>query len=521
MIFSTRFVLSKNPSTTTDALRVDLHRLGVLALSVAVLASIVALSPADARGRSKRGAVPAVAAKSAAKTVAPAAEALQNLPPKDPFPEAAIAKTELSIGDLRATVSAGNAGGLLPVGGIAAATITITAAGGNRTAGVLVEAEGGEILALSGAGAKPSQVRAGLAADVLLSPTGSTVLNVEMGLKGGLRGADGKARNRLRVTMLPQKGGKDESILSWGLADCAGDYYAELQNIIETRRARMTPTLEAMFASSPDLPAKWMFTAQSTSPLLICKGGKGKKSAACTGLAAAKATNKQAQPAAWDEPRVLQLASDILASKGALPGFQKRAQPLRQVSNTLLTGLRVYMEQDAHPALCTGVDAMVSYYRDNTPFLRTALASGREALPAAQQLAMAKVAGLVGTPAAANGGSGVISTAQAAEPVVSGYVATDLVDRIAKAILNATDASETAGIKELPAKLEHMRALLDGATTADLAADKRSSAVGALRLIEASLYIATAAKKYADLDDAIYGTMSAIADAHKAKCVCQ
>ena len=499
------------------ALRVELFRFSVVALTVALLAPMAMPAPADARGRSKRSAVPA----NAAKSVAPAADAIQNLPPKDPFPETAIAKTELSVGDLRATVTASNAGGVLPVGGVAAAIITITAAGGNRSAAVLVESEGGEILALSGAGAKASPVRAGLAADVQLSPTGTTVLNVEMGLKGGPRGADGKARNRIRVTLLPQKGGKDDSILSWGLADCAGDYHAELQKIIGTRSEHMTPTLEAMFASSPDLPARWMFTAQSASPLLICKGAKGKKSAACTGLAAAKATNKQAQPATWDEPHVLQLASDILASRGALPGFQKRAQPLRQVSNTLLNSLRAYLEQDAHPALCTGVDAMVAYYRDHTPFLRTALSDGREALPSAQKLVMAKVAELAGPAVAANSGSGVVSTAQAAEPSAAGYVATDLVDRIAKSILSATDASETVSIKELPAKLEHMRALLDGGGAAELAADKRSAAVGALRLIEANLYIATAAKKYADLDDAIYGTMTAITDARKAKCVCQ
>ena len=499
------------------------YKFGVLALCTGLLTALATVGPADARGNVKHGKALAPVAKATAKSKAPASEAFRFLPPQEPFPESTVAKTDLAVGDLHATVTASDAGGVLPVGSSASVTITIKAAGGNRTAAVLVEAEGGEVLALSGGGAKASAVRAGLVADVALPASGSMTLNAEMGLKSGAKGADGKPRNRLRVTVLPQLGGRDETVFSWGLADCAGDYYAELQKILRSRREHMVPMLEAAFATDPELPGKWMFPTQITSPLRICKGAKGKKLATCTGATSAKSADKQAGKPEMDEPRVLQLANQILAMKGALPGFQKRAQPLRQVSNTLLNGLRVYMEQDAHPALCSGVDSMVGYYNDHTPLLRNTIAEGRNALPAAQKLAIAKVADLAKTPAASNSssGSGVISAAVASEPAQAGYVATDLVDRIGKAILSAPDASETVSIQALPAKLEHMRALLDGAATVDLAPDKRTAALSALRLIEANLYLATAAKKYAGLDDAIYGTMSAITDAHKAKCVCQ
>ena len=493
--------LTWRTSVQPKCARTTILPFGAVALTTALLATLIC-APADARGRAKQIAKPIAPI---AKSVAPAASAAQTLPLLEPFPETAVAKSELVVGDLRATVTSADTGKVLPVSSSASVTISINAGGGNHSAAVLVESEGGEILTLSGAGAKSSPIRGGLSAEVALPASGVATLNVEMGLKGGARGADGKLRNRLRVTLLPQKGGKDESVLAWGLADCAGEYYGELQKIITTRRDHMTPMLEAAFAPATELPNRWIFSAKSTSPLLICKGARGKKVAACAGAAFAKPTaDKQADKAQWDEPRVLQLASEILASKGTLPGFQKRTQPLRQASYTLLNGLRVYMEQEAHPALCSGVDAMVGYYQDHTPFLRHALASGKDALPAAQQLATAKVAELTGAPAA------------------PGYSGADLADRVAKVVLTATDASETANIKDLAPKLEHMRALLDGASSAtDPATDKRDAAISALRLIEANLYLAVAAKKYADLDDAIYGTMSAITDAHKAKCVCQ
>lgn len=488
----------------------------VLAVGAGLLMGQFAHDPAMARGRGKRLALPAQAGKS----VNPSASALQNLPPPEPFPDSASAKTELSIGDLHATVSPTDVGRVLPVGNSVAVTVAITGAGGNRTVAVLAEAEGGDILGITGAGARANKVRGGLAADIALNGSGNTNFVVEMGLKSGSKGPDGKPRNRLRLTLLPQKGGRDESVLAWGLADCAGNYYSELQKILGARRERMMSQIDLASTAEPELPAKWLFPAQSVSPLLICKGKKANLIAACASAMTAKSADSKTPPATWDEGRILQLAASVASMKGALPGFQKRIQPLRQASYTMLSQLRGYLEQNQHPALCSGVGNMIDYFYDRTTHVRTAISDAKEALPAAQALAKAKVAEFAGTSAAA-AGSGVISAANAAEASVSPYAANELIDRIGKAVLSATDASETAAIPDTIPKLEHLRALLDSPSTADLPADRHAAAISALRLIEANLYLAVAAKKFASLDDAIYGTMSAIRDAHKSTCVCE
>jgi hypothetical protein len=489
-----------------------------LALSVGLVSAALTFDSADARGRArvKRGA----AAAPVAKSVVPAAPAAK---PAEPFPETATAKPELIVGDLRASLSAAEAGTVLPVGSSAIVTLAIDAAGGNRTATVLAEAEGGEILFMSSGRLRAEKANGGMSMEIPLAAKGTTV-SIEMGLKGGTRGADGKSRNRMRVTVLPQKGGKDESVFSWGLADCAGDYYAELQKIDAAKAPVMIPTLEAAVAPLPGHAGKWIFSTPIASPLLICKGPKGQKIAACTGVVEVKNKNSKqpvADPATWDDKQVLQYASDIVANKGAVPGFQKRVQPQRQMAFTLIGNLRGYMEQSAHPALCTGVDQMVTYYNERTPNLRNGIAEARAVVPVAQKLAAAKVAEL-GPATAANGsaGSGVISVAVAAEPV-GGSPEGDMADRVGSVILSATDATETAAIKDVKAKLEHIRALLDAETTATLAEDKRTAAVAALRQIEAAFYISSIAKRYTDLEEVVYGTMRSIADAHKAKCVCQ
>jgi hypothetical protein len=493
------FVTTLGLTASYASRRMFVRHLALVACGAALLATTLAISPADAR-RSKRRAAPADIAKSSAPNQKPAALASQ--PPAEPFPETASAKTQLDANGLKASLSANDAGTTVPVGSSTVVTLAIEGSAGNRTATVLAEAEGGEILAITGSGAKSSPVRGGLSSDIRLPASGSANVSIEMNLRGGTRGADGKSRNRLRITLLPEKGGKDESILSWGLADCAGDYHAELRKILEVRRELMMPVLESAIAADSAITGKWIFPRQSTSPLLICKGAKGKKMAACTGATAANSKDLPDAEAAWDEPHVLQLANDILAFKGALPGFQKRGQPLRQVSFTLLNSLKNYMEQEPHPALCTGVEAMLGYYRDRTPNLRNTIASIKAALPAAQKLSVAKVAELGSAPA---------TTASTAE----------LADHVAKQVLSATDASETSAITDPVTKLQHINALLDGETTKNMPVDKRSTALAALRLVEATLYIGAAAKKYTELDQAIYGTMTLVTDAYKSKCVCQ
>lgn len=481
--------------------------LGTASLDVSVLAP-----SADARSRTKQ---PAVAAP------VPISPAPSNLPLLEPFPTDTAPKPDLTIGNLHAAVSTSDSGTVLAVGSSGVITVSVTDAGGNRSVTLLAESEAGDIRAISGRGVRTSKVRGGLAADVPLLTSGTTTATIEFVLKAGARGPDGKARDRVRVTLLPQKGGKDVSIVGWPLSDCAGDYYAELQRILLDRRPRMMSTLDAVVETDSALPSIWYFPPAKITAGPACKPRKGKKSVGCSTAKTDASSN--------DEGLVLSTADQILHDKGALAAYQHRGTALRQVSYNLLSSLRTYMEQDRHPALCSGVADMVEYYTVHTPLLRNTITESRQMRIAAETLAAAKIAELMKTaaipaaaqPQQASNGSGLVSVADAAEmPTAKNTMAVAQLDQMSKAILRPSDTALVAGDKDALSKLQRLRGLMDSAATADLTSERRTLAIAALGMVEASLYLDAAEQKYDRLDETIYGTMSAIKDAHAKTCVC-
>ena len=430
------------------------------------------------------------------------------------------------MGGLQATVTQTATESSVPVGSSAIVTVTITQAGGNRFAAISAEAEGGEIFGISGSGARTSPIRGGLSAEIDLTAKGPATVTVEMNLKGGSKDTAGKPRSRLRITLLPQKGGRDEAVYSWGLADCAGDYYAQLLKIFEARRQRMMAMLDVASAVQPEFPVKWIFPADTAAQSQSCKAAKGKLKATCAGAQPVTDTGKDGA-AMWDEARLLRLAGDVQAVRGALPGFQQRHQPLRQVSYTLLSGLRTYMEQAPHPALCSGVTSMVDYFFDRTPLLRNTIRHAQEAAKASAALANSKVAELAGVaapgaPATQSGAApAVISSANAAAAVAAALSPAELIDRAGKAILPSDAMAQLAAEPAPLAKLQFLRLLLADGTAPEPSAARKQQARAVLHLIEAGIYLDAAAKKYSALDETVYGTMSAITSAHQSACTCE
>ena len=486
--------------------------LGLMILGTATFGSGVLAPSADAKSRSKQ---------LAKATPVAAGPALTGLPPLEPFPADTAPKRDLTIGSLHAAVSASDGGVVLAVGSSGFVTVAVTDAGGNKSVTLLAEGETGDVHAISGQGVRTSKVRGGLAADVPLLNSGTTTATVEFVLKGGAKGPDGKSRDRVRVTLLPQKGGTDSSIVSWPLSDCAGDYYAQLQRILLDRRPRMMSTLDAVAETDPSLPATWYFPPAKLAAAPACKPQKGKKSVGCSTAETDRNSN--------DEGQILRTADQFLHDKGALAAFQHKGTALRQVSYNLLSSLRTYMEQDRHPALCSGVADMVEYYTVHTPLLRNTIAESRQTRIAAVTLAAGKIDELMkmaAMPVAApsqqaSTGSGLVSTAAAAEmPTASNAMAIAQLDQMSKAILRPSDAAVVVGDKDALSKLQRLRGLLDSAATADLTSERRTLAIAALGMVEASLYLDAAEQKYNRLDETIYGTMSAIKDAHAKTCVC-
>jgi len=483
---------------------------GVTALAMAaLLLGTAAMTAAQARPRQ-----PAVQPPAKAKPA--------PLPPAEPFPADAAAKSELAVGDMRASIGPADTGNVQPVGGTVFVTVTITNPGGNKAATLLADAEAGKVVSISGKVGQISPVSGGLSAEIALPASGPTSVVVELAIKDGASLPGDKLRSRLRLTLLPQKGGKDEAILAWMLADCAGDYKHELVKILDDRRARMIGTLDAVSAPETGWPAAWIFAPPKPAPVLpACKPQKGKAAANCAPVAA----KPPAGPKLIEEQRIFDIAGQILREKGALPQFQHHTQPLRQASFTLLSGLRAYMEQDAHPALCSGVDYMVNYYQTRTGLLRNTIDETKAALDRAAALASEHIAAI--GPAAPQTAANVqlASSTPGGAPLASPQGAGEktpaaLLELVGRTILGSADQADLAADPDLWTRLRRLKALLETPATAALTSDQRAAAAAALGMIEAAAHLSAAVPKYDRLDETIYGTMSAVEAAHKRTCVC-
>jgi hypothetical protein len=470
------------------------HRAMRRTLVSALLMSVLAMHPGAAANRKPSAAKPAPHGAS--------------LPALEPFPELSTNKTELVVGNLRATIAAKDQGAILPVGTAAFATLSITATGGAKSVTVFAEGNGGRIRSITGTSVHTTAVRDGLLGEVPLPAQGNASVTVEMETLTGSKGLDGKPRSQMRLTLLPASGGRDESILSWALSDCAGDYHAELQKIHADRHEHMMQTLDAVASRETGYPATWIFPPPKTAPHKLaadCRSAKGKSKESCpkpddptADLAAAMAKK---------EASILDLANLLRQNGGALPGFQRRQQVPRLVSYAMLSGLRIYMEQKPHPALCSGVEPMADYYLKRTALLRRTIDEARAARRDAAQLAREKTESVA--PA------GPSSPASPPPGEASG-----LIERIAGVVLRQEAAGALAGDVDAMAKLQHLRTLIAAMPAADLPDDRRAAVTAALRMIEASLYLDIAAEKYSRLDDMIYGTLDAITSAHKQRCTC-
>jgi hypothetical protein len=500
-------------------LTLRLARVGAIVLAGATL--LTSFPNASVAAGPKKRILRHLPASTAAK---PKLTTPEQLPLAEPFPADAPVKSEFVVGDLRASIDLGNLAAPLSVGGTGVATVKITDPGGNKSVSLLAESETGKVESITGQGVRSAPAAGGQSAQIPLPANGPISVFIAVGLQGGDTGPDHKLRSRLRLTLLPEKGGHDEAIVSWPLADCAGDYKRQLSRIIDERRGQMTGTLDAISAPEPSWPATWLFAPlKPAAKLAACRPASRKMAAKCSLAAPAKLTVSSDSPSR-DEARVLELAGAILRERGALPQFQRHTQPLRQASFTMLNSLRLYMDQDPHPALCNGVDYMLQYYQTRTGLLRSTIDETKAALDRAKAFAAVRLGDLKRLASAPGTGQQLASNdpapAAVSAPGLADSSPAGLAGEVGRAILPAADFADLEADKDALSKLRRLKALLAGPSTATLSPDSRAVAVEALGMIEAAHYLGTAVPKYNRLDEAIYGTMSAIGSAHKDACVC-
>ena len=484
---------------------------------------------------------PATRAKRAVKSRKPAAVPVVPAAPDNLAISAAADLMEngrkISAGPFVAYVRAENFGDTATAGASAFIDILVTAAPDNKAKAVAIDlaADGGEVVQVTHAkGAQLVSSAAGKRALVPLGAGGKVVLQVEYKLK---RADDGKAENRLRVTLVDPANGASEQAtmaLAWLVADCAGDYHQGLQQIVSSNNGAEKLAYDAARLVDGGFPGAWIF-----APKGVPLPAKAKGKIACANPV--KTLNKKRRlvltcpvpvieetvalastvpepPQGMPAKAILALASDYVKAKGAVAALQKKGRYERLVYN-IARDLNNFMSQPEHPALCSGTDFMVDYFEGFSKRFRDDIATVVSARAAARDHAAYRIDRLAEAVKAAP--IAVASTAAViALPGQHEGQPMALIAEVAKLVLPDADQAAVKASAGPIAALKSMKELMATGSGAVVSGDVKARAADALSMIEAMIYLDGGTERLTAVDQAVFGNFSKIRDAHKKACVC-
>lgn len=331
--------------------------------------------------------------------------------------QAAQTPTEtLTAGELRAEIYDSGQAGPQAVGSSAFASIKIKMNGtfeapkgknkkrSKTPAGpgpiIELEAPSGEISNITGENVTPALSGSSATAQIArLQPGEETTVLVEMRLKAPA----GEQINALKITLKDPNGAASNTAeLKWMARDCAGDYYRELQMIAASGGTQLSKLLTELRSPDKSLPRASLF--RTTTPASsgggrcvrykrrwdpyesgyrrVCvryKGGENIEETAST------------EVSSKDEREILQRAGAFLRSGGADPKLARNGS-LEWVTGKVASDLRGYLEQPAHPALCTGAKQFTDYYLKQSAGLKSHAESIINLAAKSRELAADKVA---------------------------------------------------------------------------------------------------------------------------------
>ncbi|MBC8050237.1 MAG: hypothetical protein H7X92_08840, partial [Chitinophagales bacterium] len=292
----------------------------------------------------------------------------------------------LAAGDLRAEIYDSGRAAPQAVGSSAFASIKIRMSGAFESpkgknkkrskmpagpgATIELEAPNGEIVNVTGDSVTPTLNGFRATAQIArLQPGEETIVLVEMRLQA----STGKQINALKITLKDLAGAASKTAeLQWAARDCAGDYYRELQIIATSGATQLSKLLTELRSPDKSLPRSSLFRATLPAPSgegrclrykrqwdpygfgykRVCVRYKG-------GANVEETFNVTAS--SKEEREILQRAGAFLRSGGADAKLARNGS-LEWVSGKVASDLRGYLEQPAHPALCTGAKQFTDYY---------------------------------------------------------------------------------------------------------------------------------------------------------------
>jgi hypothetical protein len=386
---------------------------------------------------------------------------------------------------------------------------------------------------------------------VPLSRGSSQILALEARLTGPGEAASSQSpMSQLRLVLHGDKQAAKSvaAVLKFPITDCATAYHRALGGIHAGRRATFAETVRSASLAEASLPGKWLFP-----PRKLAKADLQPKTAVLTPArrecrwaveTVSFATRKTERLCKrWqlvevasitpgpripevDEAEAARLnkqATGLIESRGSISAFGKSGK-LEWISKRILTDLARYLQQEPHPALCSGVDVMTAYFVDNSVTLRKELVASAERLMAARRIAGTRLAALamvLGREPEAPAETASLSLITPA--IAAPEAAPDsgrLLAEAGRLLLTEPERLALAASSRPMAMLSTLRQQLGE----DPGGGKPTAALpyiaDALTAIEAVAYLEAAEARYQQVGEAIFGTISAIEKAHGETCTC-
>jgi hypothetical protein len=425
---------------------------------------------------------------------------------------AAEPATRLQAGDVRAQLLTMGSGKPLTAGSSAFAQIRLSteiSARKGANAEILVEAENGEVSSVTGTGAKiESEGKAVRARVEGLRRNRDRTLLVEVRLPAAPAG-----RTTLKVTLraLPAPGKSGGPIapaaeagtsISWSVKDCAGGYYAALQQIRDNAEWRASEKWKDAAKADDTLPKGWVFAPKEERR---SRNRRGRSDAA----------------AATKTERAILAEAGRLARAGRDPALDRDGD-LGWVLGKVSGDLDNYLAQPINPAICTGAIGMTDYYTQRLAALgkrgdRLAQLAA-EAKPLAQTRVEVAFAAARGLPENTTGWSGVTPVSAR-----SMSVRTDSLTGLAVSLaeLAAVRGDAFAKVQAAQAPYAALTVIDEGGIDQDGMPDEVRKAVrAAFTAIDAASRLDAVYARHKGLQAAFEGRINAIREAHAKHCTC-
>lgn len=431
---------------------------------------------------------------------------------------------ELSAGGVSATITVLRTGQSYPAGGSAFARIELNNSSKSKRVGAELALETGTASIRDISGKKLTLRQEGALRIVSvdkIAPRKPRSIIVELRLQ------EGEQPNTLKVTLRQPPGAGESVNLEWKVANCAAAFYSQLVRVREGSGAGLADAVKAARARDRTRPGRWLFPPRfkNANAARTCvrrakrwNKRRGRYVYRCTRYKTIRPAATAGTPVAW-ERSVYNFASRWVSAR-ARDRELSQTRDSGWATNRVSQNLQGFLNQERHPALCTGVIPFFNYFDERMAgFLKRAKKFDDMAGKAAS-LAMLRSSEAIDDVKAEPGGHPGWGSAPLDLPQGAGeQVLKRRVEALARLADNAALSERIAKADSTFAALRAMSEFLS-AEGKSLAAPQRASMTRALSAIEAAEYIGTVTRHYGALRHALSGSMSALRQAHADNCPC-